>query len=164
MLTVVWVLPNLNRSPYGIPQMRPTAFIPILALAMLNGCAQAQTQTPESSDQAERILDADSQTPVETTSYDFMAHRERIDVIFEEHILELLRGEREKIEALLPKHKAVMYMDLFERGMRSRTGLIMLSSGADYWLELAYREGFARKMLFYTGYFAARAKLAEQTE
>lgn len=95
-------------------------------------------------------------------SYDWKAHEEQIDALFLKHAPEILKGEREKIEAILPKDKADQYMKKFEEGLRSETGFIMIEFGQNRWLEIAYREGYAQKALFRRGYFSGLAQEAEK--
>lgn len=95
---------------------------------------------------------------------DWKAHEKRIDALFLKHIPEILKGEREKIEAILSKDKADQYMKHFEEGLRSETGIVMIEGGQHRWLEIAYREGYAQKALFRRGYFSGLAQQAEKEQ
>jgi hypothetical protein len=53
-------------------------------------------------------------------------------------------------------------MKQFEEGLKSETGIIMIEGGQNRWLEIAYREGYAQKILFRRGYFSGLAQAAEQ--
>jgi hypothetical protein len=95
-------------------------------------------------------------------SYDWMNHQKRIDAVFQKHIPEILKSEKEKIESILPKDKANQYMKHFEEGLNSETGIIMIEGAESRWLEIAYREGYARKNLFRQGYFSGLSQEAEE--
>jgi hypothetical protein len=97
-------------------------------------------------------------------AYDWQGHEQRIDRLFEPGVASILKGEREAIEAVLPREKADRYMKYFEDGLRSGTGAIMIEGGENRWLEIAFREGFARKQLFRKGYFQGLIRAAESNE
>lgn len=98
------------------------------------------------------------------SSYDWQLHEELIDKQFEEYKPQVLQVEREKIESLLTKDKAEIYMKRFEEGMRSSTGFIMIEAVENHWLEIAYQSGYKCKELFRQGYFKGLIKAAESPE
>ena len=99
-----------------------------------------------------------------TSSYDWKAHHDRIDALFYEYAPEVLKEEREKIEAILPQDKADQYMKWFEDGLNSNTGVVMIESGDNRWLEIATRAGYAQKTLFRRAYFEGLTRKAEIEE
>ena len=99
-----------------------------------------------------------------TSSYDWKAHVDRIDALFYEYAPEVLKEEREKIEAILPQDKADQYMKWFEDGLNSNTGVVMIESGDNRWLEIATRAGYAQKTLFRRAYFEGLTRKAEIEE
>ena len=105
-------------------------------------------------------------TVAETNVYifDIAEHWRRVDALFESHIPRILAKEREKAEATMPADTVDSYMEYFERGIRSNTGGIMLTGRDIRRLEIAYREGFARKALFRLGYSAGLARKAETNQ
>ena len=94
-------------------------------------------------------------------SYDWKAHQARIDKLFEAHIKEVLKVERDKISSILGAEKTDKYMDFFKKGLRSNTGSILIEGAENRWLELAYYSGHYQKVLFRQGYFQGLTKAAE---
>jgi len=129
--------------------------IPILLVAIILGgsVSSMPLQITESAKGAE----------TRSVSYDWQAHQKRIDRIFEKHIPEILKTEKQKISAIAP-NKAVEYMRQFEAGLRSSTGIIMIEGQQNRWLELAYRSGYAQKAFFRTGYLSGLAREAEENK
>jgi len=98
----------------------------------------------------------------DAVSYDWKDHEERIDSAFDKYLPEVLEVERQKIKAILPEARAREYMEYFERGLESGTGIIMLEGANRRWLEIAYHAGYTQKVLFRHGYFAGLTQLAEK--
>lgn len=97
-----------------------------------------------------------------TEKIDWQGLEKRVDSLFEKQVPQLLKNEREKIGALVPKEKTEEYMKRFEEGMRAGGGIIMIEGGENQWLEIAYREGYNQKQLFRSGYYAGLSGKAEK--
>jgi hypothetical protein len=55
-------------------------------------------------------------------------------------------------------------MKWFEDGLNSNTGVVMIESGDNRWLEIATRAGYAQKTLFRRAYFEGLTRKAEIEE
>ena len=96
-----------------------------------------------------------------TTTYEWKGHDDRIDALFYEYAPIVLKQEREKIEAILPKDDADKYMKWFESGLNSNTGIVDIEDGSNRWLEIACYAGYAQKTLFRHAYFEGLTRKAE---
>ena len=108
------------------------------------------------------LLAATAYSQTNVTSYDWKVHHGRIDALFYEYAPRVIKAEREKLEAMLPKEVVDQYMKHFEDGLKSNTGTRMIEGGSNRWLEIAYQAGYAEKRLFRRGYFEGLTRKAEK--
>lgn len=89
----------------------------------------------------------------ETFSFDWQASEKAIGEIFnEKYGKEIIGFERREIAALIPAEKIDLYMEHFEKGLRTGTGMTIMEGGEYRWLETAEASGSQYRQVFLLGY------------
>ncbi len=89
----------------------------------------------------------------ETFSFDWQALEKAIGEIFtEKYGKEIISFERREIVALIPAEKIDLYMEHFEKGLKTNTGMTIIEGGEYRWLETAESSGSEYRQVFKLGY------------
>jgi len=88
-----------------------------------------------------------------TFSFDWQAWEKAIGAVFiEKYGKEIIDFERGEIAALLPADKIDLYMEHFEKGLMTDTGMTIIEGGENRWLESAECSGSQYRQVFIMGY------------